>query len=291
VDIILDGQPLEFTLEEEKTLFDIYSSVGNWLDAQGGEIVSFETAKKSYTALDKDELALTSFGDGEKITIKTRGKRERAFDELKILYEFFTLLHDAMNAGNSEAAREILEEYPFVRGSLAIHLTDLFASEPSPARALDAYRLLLLENKADAAAEAKKEASDFVGLVIRVLLDRMQEMKNPTRESFAVVHLLRSAKSSVENVAVLLQTGRDREAMQTVLSFIEIVLKALRILGYRGKEDGEVEEFCREFNKVLNDLTGAFSLKDSVLIGDLLEYEISPRIDRLAELLETDTGL
>ena len=37
-------------------------------------------------------------------------------------------------------------------------------------------------------------------------------------------------------------------------------------------------EFYGSFNDVLRELTGAFEHKDAVLIGDLAEYEVLPRM-------------
>ena len=39
-------------------------------------------------------------------------------------------------------------------------------------------------------------------------------------------------------------------------------------------------------NGVLRDLLAAFNAKDSILIGDLLEYEVAPRLGKLLPLLE-----
>ena len=41
-----------------------------------------------------------------------------------------------------------------------------------------------------------------------------------------------------------------------------------------------------ELTPVLRELVAAFDAKDSVLIGDLLEYEVAPRVERLMPLLE-----
>ena len=41
------------------------------------------------------------------------------------------------------------------------------------------------------------------------------------------------------------------------------------------------DEFYKDFNSILLELTNAFGAGDSVLIGDLLEYEIAPRLDGL----------
>jgi hypothetical protein len=118
-----------------------------------------------------------------------------------------------------------------------------------------------------------------------VVQDRLAEILNPEKEAADVSRLLLAVKPILENVPVLLQSGKDREAMQSVLSYTELVLKAIRILSRKNEGQEAREAFCREFNGILNELTGAFEARDSVLIGDLFEYEIAPRTDRLAELL------
>ncbi len=44
------------------------------------------------------------------------------------------------------------------------------------------------------------------------------------------------------------------------------------------------KEFYEELNSNLKELIEAFKTNDSVLIGDLLEYEIAPRIEMLIAL-------
>ena len=43
--------------------------------------------------------------------------------------------------------------------------------------------------------------------------------------------------------------------------------------------------FCRELNAVLGELIEAFQARDSVLIGDLMEYEMAPRLQTLRAFL------
>jgi hypothetical protein len=91
--------------------------------------------------------------------------------------------------------------------------------------------------------------------------------------------------AQLPEVSVLLQTGRDKAAMEIVIAFADVVQSLLGPLPFlppdanRGRLLGELTPFLR-------DLVSAFDAKDSVFIGDLLEYEITPRIERLAPVLE-----
>ena len=45
-------------------------------------------------------------------------------------------------------------------------------------------------------------------------------------------------------------------------------------------------EFFSEFSQIFKDFEQAISSGDTVLMGDLAEYEISPRLEQLADSLE-----
>ena len=47
-----------------------------------------------------------------------------------------------------------------------------------------------------------------------------------------------------------------------------------------------LERFFSDLNRILTELIEAFEAKDSVLIGDLLEYEVTPRLEGLERLTE-----
>ena len=51
--------------------------------------------------------------------------------------------------------------------------------------------------------------------------------------------------------------------------------------------DGKkINEFFQEFSQILNDFEQAIASKDTVLMGDLAEYEISPRLLAIAKTIE-----
>ena len=96
-------------------------------------------------------------------------------------------------------------------------------------------------------------------------------------------------RGELADIPVLLQTGKEDQAMKTVLFFIEIFNKVIRVIPELRRSgidtasitvDGQaMPEFYGSFNEVLRQLTDAFEHKDMVLIGDLAEYEILPRMN------------
>jgi hypothetical protein len=129
------------------------------------------------------------------------------------------------------------------------------------------------------------------------LLDLAAELRDPVGEVRETISALRGLVPGLNNVSVLLQTGRDREAMETVIRFTEesqTLLKLLARLQHTGRLDPAaavidgttVERFFSDLNRILTELIEAFEAKDSVLIGDLLEYEVTPRLEGLERLTE-----
>jgi hypothetical protein len=118
--------------------------------------------------------------------------------------------------------------------------------------------------------------------------ERLAELHAPVGEMRAAAALFEGRARDLAEIPVLLQTGKEEQAMKTVLFFIEIFNKVIRIIPELRRSgvdtaaiavDGmPMPEFYGSFNEVLRQLTEAFEHKDAVLIGDLAEYEILPRM-------------
>ena len=97
-----------------------------------------------------------------------------------------------------------------------------------------------------------------------------------------------SLSKELMELSVKLQSGKDKEAtilIAKLADFIEkfchtATLSALFSDIYsKLKIDGKsVNEFFQDFSSILNDFEQAIASKDTVLMGDLAEYEISPRL-------------
>ena len=94
----------------------------------------------------------------------------------------------------------------------------------------------------------------------------------------------------------MLQTGDDKKAIDSVLQFIELsenlirIFPFLRDIGYTDitKESIDKEsfnDFYKEFNGILNELVNAFDINDSILIGDLMVYDVIPGDTYLLEYI------
>lgn len=86
-----------------------------------------------------------------------------------------------------------------------------------------------------------------------------------------------------------MQTGKDSAAMEKIIEFIDFSKKLSRLMSYYNIDTGKIDlESLSSYNKLLNELVEALSRSDSVLTGDLLEYEIAPAIEQFFDIMSDD---
>lgn len=106
----------------------------------------------------------------------------------------------------------------------------------------------------------------------------------------------RKLSEELKQIPVKFQAGKDNEANSIITSLADLIdnichtasLSALfpQKFGKIKIEDKTFVEFFADLSPVLKDFEQAIESKDTVLLGDLAEYEISPRLDSLADALE-----
>lgn len=286
MEIFIDGQPVGFNLENEKSLDDVLKAVSGWIGTQKSRIVAFSVNGEPAHPGTGGPRAAISVEDIKTLHINTRADLLRTAEDLGIIVEYISLLESAVEKEDIPALRQILAEYPYIRGSIAYHAEDLLHPVSGIAIRLDTLAGRILGLEQDSSIPEKNSSLEYLRNLKLLLSGRIQEARDPKKEAIAVARLLSLARRGIENVSVLLQTGKDGEAMQNILSYTELVLKAVRLISFTSSDAAEIEDFCRELNRLLEELAEAFSLKDSVLIGDLLEYELAPRTDKIIEFLE-----
>jgi len=93
-----------------------------------------------------------------------------------------------------------------------------------------------------------------------------------------------------------MQTGKDLRAAETLQLFSQMAQKLFRII-YIHKTEGlsletmtidslSVQTFFEEFNSALSELSEAYESRDTVLAGDIAEYELAPRFLKLYSFLK-----
>jgi hypothetical protein len=100
----------------------------------------------------------------------------------------------------------------------------------------------------------------------------------------------------LEDIPVAFQMSNDAAAMQTINQFADAMSSFYRLIPLVELfsshfddiliESDPLPVFAAGLSPVLEDFLDAFGRKDTVLTGDIAEYEISPRIRTLVETLK-----
>ena len=125
--------------------------------------------------------------------------------------------------------------------------------------------------------------------MLRALVEeRLRELQDPAGEMRRTAPLVSEVCARLEEFPLDMQTGKDIRAAETVNAFSSVAEKVFRVFNVLKMEgfpvtDIMVEEtpisVCiTEFNNALRELVVAYEQNDTVLAGDIAEYEMSPRL-------------
>ena len=103
--------------------------------------------------------------------------------------------------------------------------------------------------------------------------------------------------AKLEEIPVQLQKNEDKTAMNTVTELADALSLLFQTIPYVNLfsetfdsltiESKRLSSFASEFPSLLEDFRQAVESNDTVLIGDLAEYEIAPRLRQLSKLQES----
>ncbi|MCL2214187.1 MAG: hypothetical protein FWC06_03145 [Treponema sp.] len=130
------------------------------------------------------------------------------------------------------------------------------------------------------------------GTLTSITEEIQREVTEPINEFTNMETVLIDTCERLENLPLDIQTGKDSHAAQSIQIFTAVTEKIFRlyrqlsIQGYLSESTQEdsiepLETQITDFNNVLKELFEAYEKNDSVLIGDLAEYEASPKLKNL----------
>ena len=264
MDIFVNNKPADITLDTEKTLGDVLSGIEQWISPTGNRIKGISVNGRD---LPEDELAAV-FGrdikDIKKLDITVSSWRELAAEALLILQNTCVLYENA--AFDERAQIAAAWENSVAAQFLKTDIPDL-------------------SNLAgNALAGEGLSARDFT---LRID-ERLREITEPAQEIDRIEALVQSIVQRMEEFSLDMQTGKDRRAAETMQLFSQAGEKLFRIFFIHKSEGLSLETFLidelpsrafiGEFNAALRELSAAYESRDTVLAGDIAEYELAPRL-------------
>lgn len=296
MEIRINDETIDFTLEREKALGEVVDGIQEWLAINGFTL----------TRIRKDStiLELGSRLEWQNDPVEEIGSLEftalhptdLALDKLTAAIQYLDLLRQE-GSPDSPVVADLLKGIDDVSEMI----DDVVPSQESGTVTFGRQFEKLAQDTGILSGEISTEGfANFVSYIselILILNSRVRELTDPAAELRSLAPILKETLSDIGNVAVLLQTGKDSEAMRQLIRFIEIVQKLLRLVHTMGEQalldlgifeiDGaHVADYTGRLNEFLRELSGAMETGDTVLVGDLLEYEIGPNVSGFIGALE-----
>jgi len=262
--IRINGADADIRIETEKTVGEILSALEAWLEGTGHRLSGLGIDGEAMTA-DSIGVCIGRDIDGiDELDIYTSSVSELFAECLIHVMESLDAYERADFEGkgsiaafwmDSPSAKMLAEQNP----GLFDWVTKTFSGEGSGPRALRP-----------------------------VIEERLRELKEPMKEMDGVSAIVADICARLEEFPLDIQTGKDARAAETISVFSGVAEKVFRIYGILSGSgfpvgeikvgDSPITDYMTEFHASLMELLGAYERSDTVLVGDIAEYEMAPRL-------------
>jgi hypothetical protein len=265
MDIYIDDNMLDVSLETEQTVGDLFVSLEKWLSDTGFRFTAFQLDGKNIPVSEVEKAFSTDLREVARIDVKTASVAQ-LYSETLLDAAFFLNKYRADTGNNGK--KEIAHEWEESGGR-----SFLTADHPGFAKKMDDY---LLRGSGDGAKLSEEIA------------ERLGEIADPEAALLSIKEKIYDITARLEVFSLNMQMGKDREATETVFMFSQTAEKLFRLIPLipAAAKDAELRAFFEEFTGVLKEFLSAYKAEDSVLAGDLAEYEVSPRLIELYDRLK-----
>ncbi|WP_028975335.1 hypothetical protein [Spirochaeta cellobiosiphila] len=294
MEILLNKQPMDIQLEGENVLGDIISELEIWLAKENYVIQTLKQDNENIDLSDNSSWKDTDIKGITKLEVEAVMAEEARYNNLETIAIYLTNLKEAMLQGNKELASDLLTDFEGVTYSFNSMMDSSFVKSAP-------LNVLISEIHNWETNTSKENLPPSQGLVqaleicVSMVVIQIKEISNPIEECDKAFTVLEGMLPGLRDLSLMLQTGKDKEALNLVITLTEVLNKIMRLFGKyctlknKNLEDLSIQElpaqeFFTALNNIFNELGEAFESNDSILIGDLSEYEIVPKLESLIEI-------
>jgi hypothetical protein len=270
--VTINGRTTDITLERERTLGEVLSGIETWLEGSGFSL-----------------SGLTVNGEGVELGAMEAACR-RQIDEIEridiVASTWSELMHEAL-VYTTRALEERIQSRSEVIPAIAAAWYASAASSFLAGRDRELHALV---------EAALKGMTPDVSAATTAVNERIKEIDDPRAELVSLASRLEPMAVSLEDLPLVLQTGKDAQAAATLAAFAALASKLFRLvpllkvcgidLGDTPVDGNDFRSYIEELGTALKELISAYEGGDAVLVGDLAEYELAPRLRSLANALE-----
>ena len=263
--IKINDKPLDFSLDNEKTLAEVFTSLEQWLSNSGHRLSEIFVDGQAVTAGMVEEVFKKEVKSIKELNVNTNAIAELAASSLQSLIkdidEYESLKFDEKpkffdNWKNSAQALFIMQEMP----DLYSYFKNTFSN------------------------------GDVSVLTLRSVTEEIQrEINEPVKELTKIEPILNEICEKLINLPLDIQTGKDLSAAQTIQLFAALTEKIIRLFyqlstqGYivQIEEAKKIAEGFSNFKNILTELLESYEKHDIIIVGDVAEYEAAPKLKEL----------
>lgn len=268
--IRINQTAVDFTLEQETTFADLVESLRSWAATQGLAVLGVLADGKALSPADPTPLQ-----EIREVDVEAVAAQDEETAKIEVLERYFSLLAQGAGAENPALVSELRAEYPEVRKAAAPLL------EGWKERAEGAWTIL------DGFWDSLGLVAESASLVAGLAHEARREQEAPfaaLEETFAA---LDSALGDLEDLGTLFHRGRDRDALAKILGLFTLLGDAGRRAPKAFADAPEAlagwTVLFEELQPFLQETEQALGAGDFVLLTDLLEYEVTPRLRGLKD--------
>ncbi|MDR1248920.1 MAG: hypothetical protein LBK63_06420 [Treponema sp.] len=271
--ITIDGKAADIALEKEKNLGEILGGIGDWLEGSGYSLSGLRV-------------------NGE---VLGAGAIDGAFDLPLDSIETLDIQTTSLPLLMAEALADIRQELGnYANASFEERRSVEQRWTESPAASFLAECLPDISGMAGRTFRGEDPAPTAL---VSLVDERLRELRAPLPELQGMEALVEGIAKRLEDLPLDIQTGKDGRAAETVQLFSSVTEKLFRIFsllkleGYLADtltiDTMSFSAFIDNFSAALKELLAAYETQDAVLVGDLAEYELAPRLRSFYSAIKT----
>ena len=293
MEVRINDNPIDVRLENETNALEVLRQLDQWLLSERFFISSVLINGTATSPSDTAVLEKIQIADVNLFDITAMPLDEMVYEGFATLLDYFTFLYRGIKENNTGLLADLYNEFPHILSSID-YILDLKVGSKPVSEALK--NLFEGFSAASDGIHAKEGLAEFIENLCYYIEGRIREIANPLIELKAAASLMQAQIPGLEEIPILLQTGKERKAMEMIITFTEIHEKLTRLFPLlKEKELGDIlgstieglsfMDFYKDLNLKFQELIEAMEAEDSILFGDLLEYEIAPKIGTLTETI------
>lgn len=300
MDVYINDEKIDFSLQGESTAGDVVKGIHTWLGTVGFGAFAIH--------INHGDILLDPYWSSmpvasiDTIHISSAPLTSLRRDCVQSLATWSAGVHGALESlshgkGSVSTLLGLIGQYPEQEASLAF-LTEY---DPAPVRMLDhSVWSVLRQHIADLGrddgsfnSESLPGFAPMVWQLSMILTERMREIDSPLAELQKTARAIKELMGDLGSVGIMLQTGKEKEAYNRIFTFSEVLGKIIRLfwLIAENKTQGvavssdELKSWNQDAARCLEGIREAMDHADTVMIGDLLEYELPPVVEQLLSLI------